>query len=256
MTTAAPPRRSDTGTVAELEAKIDALTEQVAFLAAEAREAKARRDKWTELSHDLTPIAGDAMQAITTELDGLDVSVTDLADLLRRLVRVAPLLDTTLGYLETFAELGHDVMPLTSQVMDLATARLAEADEKGYFTFAKSGLRIVDQVVTNFTDDDVQALGDNVVLILDTVKELTQPEIMAVLHRMIEAVQHQQEQMALEPEEAPSFFQLAKRLRDPDIRTGLGRALNTLSAVSHVDPTAGPARRRSPSTPIDAGDAG
>ena len=82
--------------------------------------------------------------------------------------------------------------PLAEQVMDVATDRLVQVDQKGYFTFAKSGIRVVDQIVTNFSDDDVQALGDNVVLILNTVKELTQPEIMAVLGRMIEAVQRQQ----------------------------------------------------------------
>lgn len=249
MSTAAPER------IEELEAKIDALTDQVAFLAAEAREAKLRRERWMELSHDLTPIAGDAMQALTGELEQLDVSVTDLADLIRRLVRVAPLLDKALGHLEMFAELGTDAAPLTSQMMDLATARLAEADERGYFGFTRTGLRVVDQVVTHYTEADVQALGDNIVLILDTVKELTQPEIMGVLHHMIEAVQRQQEQMAAEPAEAPGLFRIALRMRDPEIRKGLNRALNTLSAVSEVDPTNG--RRPIPSsTPSDASDAG
>jgi uncharacterized protein YjgD (DUF1641 family) len=70
---------------------------------------------------------------------------------------------------------------------------------------------------------------------------MTQPEIMAVLYRMIEAVQRQQEQFQQEPEEPPSLFGLLKRMRDPEIRRGLGRALNTLSAVSEVD--TGPPRK-------------
>ncbi len=55
---------------------------------------------------------------------------------------------------------------------------LAELEQKGYFTFARGGMRIVDNVVTSFTEDDVNRLGDNVVLILNTVKDMTQPEIM------------------------------------------------------------------------------
>ena len=37
---------------------------------------------------------------------------------------------------------------------------------------------IADRVVTEFTEEDVKALGDNVVTILNAVKEMTQPEVM------------------------------------------------------------------------------
>ena len=237
MTTAAPARP------AELEAKIDALTEQVAFLAEEARQARHRRDVWSELQQDVMPIAGDVLEVVSKELDELsaDVQISDFADLLRRLVRVAPVLDSGLKYLEMFSELFEDMMPLTEHAMDVATDRLVTLDQRGYFNFAKSGLHVVDRVVTGFSEEDVEALGDNVVLILETIKEMTQPEVMAVLYRMIGAVQRQQRQMAEEPEEAPSLFALARKMRDPEIRKGMGRALNTLRAVSEVE--TGPPRK-------------
>ena len=237
MTTAAPARPE------ELEAKIDALTEQVAFLAEEARQARARREMWSELQADAMPIAGDVLQVLERELEELsaDVTLSDIGDLARRFARVAPLLDKALGYMEAFAELFSDMMPLTEHAMDVATDRLVTLDQKGYFSFAKAGAHVVDRIVTGFSEDDVEALGDNVVLILETVKEMTQPEIMAVLYRMIEAVQRQQAQLAAEPEEPPSLFALVRRMRDPEIRKGLARALNTLGAVSDVD--TGPPRK-------------
>lgn len=237
MTTAAPARPE------ELEAKIDALTDQVAFLAEEARLARQRRDMWTDLQADAMPIAGDVLQVLERELEELssDVNMADLGDLARRLVRMAPLLDKALGYMESFAELFSDMMPLTEHAMDVATDRLVTLDQKGYFSFAKAGVHVVDRVVTGFSEEEVEALGDNVVLILETVKEMTQPEIMAVLYRMIEAVQRQQQQLAQEPADPPGMLALLRRMRDPEIRRGLGRALNTLSAVSEVD--TGPPRK-------------
>ena len=237
MTTAAPARPE------ELEAKIDALTEQVAFLTAEAREAKQRREMWVELQQDVMPIAGDVLQVLERELEELsaDVTIEDVGDLIRRLIRVAPILDRALEYLESFSELFADMMPLTEHAVDVATDRLVNLDQKGYFTFAKAGMHVVDRVVTGFSEEDVEALGDNVVLILETIKEMTQPEIMAVLYRMIEAVQRQQRQLETEPKEPPSLFTLAKRMRDPEIRRGMARALDTLSAVSDVD--TGPPRK-------------
>jgi uncharacterized protein YjgD (DUF1641 family) len=228
MTTASPARTED------LEAKIDALTEQVAFLTAEARLAKQRREMWTELQQDVMPIAGDMLQVVEQELEELsvDVQISDIADLIRRFVRVAPILDRALTYLESFSELASDMWPLTEHAMDAATDRLVSLDQKGYFAFAKGGFNVIDRIITGFSEEDVAALGDNVVLILETVKEMTQPEVMAALYRMIGAVQRQQRQMEMEPDVPPSLFQLARRLRDPEVRRGLGRALNTLRAVS------------------------
>lgn len=237
MTTAAPARAE------ELEAKIDALTEQVAYLAEEARQASLRREMWTELQQDTMPIAGDVLEVISRELEELsaDVEIADFANLLRRFARVTPILDRALIYVEMFSELFEDMMPLTEHAMDLATDRLVTLDQKGYFAFAKSGFHVLDRVVTSFSEEDVEALGDNVVLILETVKEMTQPEIMAVVYRMIEAVQRQQRQIEEEPAEPPSLFRLARQMRDPEIRKGLGRALNTLRAVSEVE--TGPPRK-------------
>ncbi len=233
MTTAAPARIED------LEAKIDALTEQVAFLAEEAVEAKRRREVWTDLQADVMPIAGDVLQVLERELEELsaDVTLADIGDLLRRFVRVAPILDQGLRYLEMMGELFSDMMPLTEHAMDVATDRLVSLDQKGYFGFAKSGLHVVDRIVTGFSEEDVEALGDNVVLILETIKEMTLPDVMDALYHMIEAVQRQQRLIESEPEKPPSLFQLARKLRDPEIRRGMGRALNTLSAVAEVDTT-------------------
>ncbi len=230
-TTQAPP--------ADLEAKIDALTEQVAFLTEEARLARRRREVWSDLQADVMPIAGDVLEVLERELEELsaDVTLTDLGDLVRRFVRVAPILDQGLRYLEMGAELFSDMMPLTEHAVDVATDRLVALDQKGYFGFAKSSLQVVDRIVTEFSEEDVDALGDNVVLILETIKEMTQPDVMAALYHMIEAVQRQQKLIAAEPEEPPSLVHLLLKMRDPEIRRGLGRALNTLSAVAEVDTT-------------------
>lgn len=248
MTTLSP---SET---ASLEAKIDALSNQVAFLTQEAELARRRREFWTDLQADAMPIAGDLLKVLERELEELscDVCVADLGDLLRRFVRVAPVLDRGLAYLESASELAADMWPLSEHAMDVATDRLVSLDQKGYFTFAKSGLGVIDRIVTGFTEEDVEALGDNVVLILDTIKEMTQPDIMAALHRMIEAVHQQQLAIDQEAEEPPSLFQLLRKMRDPEIRRGLGRALNTLRAVSEAED--GPARDSVPAKQSQPGD--
>ncbi len=57
-------------------------------------------------------------------------------------------------------------------MMTEATAVLTQLESKGYFGFMRQGAYVVDQVVTSFSEQDVKQLGDNVVLILNTVKAL------------------------------------------------------------------------------------
>lgn len=220
---------------ADLELKIDALAAQVAFLAEEARLNQQRRKRWDELQHDVMPIAADAMAVIGSELEELDVDVADLTGLLKRLVRVAPILDKALQQVDMYSALVHDVMPIGVEAMDATTSKLAALDERGYFAFAKGAVQVADRVVTGFSEEDVEQLGDNVVLILQTIKDLTQPEVMTALHRMISAVQEQHRHVAAEPSEPPSLFSIVRQVRDPEIRRGIARGLNTLRAVSEAE---------------------
>ena len=220
-----------------LEQKIDELAVQLQFVESELREQRARRTQWDDLRDDLTPLTAEAMSIASRQLEEIQefTQADDLLRLVKRLLRNVRNIEQTLERLESAMDLFEDAGPLTREAFTKALQLLDDADRRGYFTFAQAGLGVVDQVVANFSEDDVVQLGENIVLILETVKEMTQPEIMAVLYRMIEAMQRQQAAMQIEPDDPPSVWQLLRRMRKPEVRRGLGRALNTLSAVSSVD---------------------
>ena len=217
-----------------LEAKIDLLADQMAVLTADAVDRRRRRDVFDELTGDLAQVSEGALAMATRELDSL-AQTADLADtlrLLRRLVEVAPTLERMLGGLSVAAELVDDAVPLTSDVLAMLTDRLDAVDRKGYFDFAIAALGVADRVVTNFDADDVDQLGDNVVTMLEALREVTQPEMLAFLARMIDAVKAEQLAVSAEPSEPPTLWALVRQVRDPDVRRGMARALHTLRAVS------------------------
>lgn len=221
MTTTTTPLSTDE--------RLELLTEQVTMMAEELRAQREQRERWAELVSDSSPVLSGAMEMATRELDALseDVTIEDAARLARTLARAVPTLEAMLAQLESLHALTEDVVPLASPAMATLTATLQEAEEKGYFTFARGGLQIVDQVVTSFDEEDVKALGDNVVLILNTVKELTQPEVMALLQRTAVTAQEVDEEFA----EPPSMFALLKQMRDPQTRRGLGRVMTMLHTI-------------------------
>lgn len=223
-----------TDEVATLEAKIDRLTDQVAMLTADVERRNRQRESFEDLTADLSRVSSDAMMMATRELESLS-QTADLADtvrLLRRLVEVAPTLERLLVGLTAISEFIDDAAPMGTDVMAMVTDRLAVAEQKGYFAFASAAGGVAERVVANFDERDVELFGDNIVVILETLREVTQPEMLAFVNRALTAVKFEQTAVAAEPAEPPSLWSLLREIRDPEVRRGMARALHTLRAVS------------------------
>lgn len=176
--------------------------------------------------------------APTDRLDVLEAKIDRLTDQLSAL--------TSLGMV---SELVADATRLGPDVMASVVDRFDEVDRKGYFRFAGAAVGVADRVVTNFDEHDVELLGDNVVAMLEALREVTQPEMLAFVSRMVGAVHAEQEAVDWESADPPSLWALARQLRDPDVRRGMARAIHTLRSVAvetgpHAD------GRTTTSTPI------
>jgi len=213
-----------------LNRKIDALTKQVAFLTEAAQQDQQRRQEWDELKNDLTPVAGDVYRVAVRELAEVDgyFSSEDVLRLMKRLVRNTRNMEQMLDQLESFAALWQDAGPLTQDAFLTLMNRLEEAEQKGYFTFMRGGMEIADRVVSSYSEEDVRQLGDNIVLILDTVKDLTQPEVMMLMRSTAETLRED------DPDEDVSMFQLLRQLNDPSVKRGLSKTLTVLGNVSET----------------------
>ncbi len=210
-------------------ARLDAMSAQMSVMAEQVAEAAAAREQWAELVETLIPVSRGAMDVATRELAELeaDVTIDDITRFARTTVRAVPTMEGLVGQLGSLSELGHEVNSISGAGLAKVTEMLQVAEDKGYFMFAREGAAIADKVVTSFDEDDVRALGENVVTILNAVKELTQPEVMALLNRTALTIQ-EVEDSHIEP---PSAFALLKSMRDPQTRRGLARVLSMLHTV-------------------------
>ena len=76
-------------------------------------------------------------------------------------------------------------------------------------------------ISTSFTQEDVKALGDNVVHILHTVRSLTQPEVLDLADKAAGALKEA-------PAQPLGRIGLLKSFRDPEVRKGLTMFLTVL----------------------------
>lgn len=214
--------------IAQLNDKIDALTRHVEYLTAQAERAERAQTDRAELFRDLQPIAQDAFRLATEQLEEVQeyVDLNDLMRLFKRLLRNTVMLERMLDQMESISELADTVMPLSDQAFGKAVNVLQTMEHKGYFAFAQGGMQIMDNVVTSFTPDDVKKLGDNIVLILNVVKDMTQPEIMNFVRNTLLVAEKQVEQPV-----DTSMLALLKQMRDPNVRRGLALTMRVLSVV-------------------------
>jgi len=237
---------SRTEPLAEISQKLDLMAQSIGVLGAqvnslmERAEADRRRQQmWDDLFADLTPVINDFYQIAEIQLEEMQQFVTpeDVLELIRRLARNTRTINEMLDTLESTQDFMRDATPLTKDMMSEATAQLAELERRGYFGFVRQGLYVVDQIVTSFGEEDVKQLGDNVVLILNTVKALTQPEMMTMLNNLSQGF-HEAEAQAQTGDLDIGLFGLLKQMRDPEVRRGLAITLETLRRVSAQAPKA------------------
>ena len=213
-----------------LNEKLDRLTNQVAYLTEQTQRAERERESRTELMRDLTPIVNDVYRLTVEQLEEVEqyVSLDDLLRLVKRLARNGRNIEKMLDQLESVMDLAETIVPLSDAAFGRAVTELATLERKGYFTFAKGGWQIMDNIVTSFGEDDVRQLGNNVVLILRTIKEMTQPEVM---------------NFAIESESAAevsiSYRSLFGQMRDPNVRRGLALTMRVLHSLGQQMSPAG-----------------
>ncbi len=222
----------------DLEQKLDQMSAQLDLVVAELREQRLRREQWQELIADLGPIAGEAMDMASRELEAIQdwVEPADMMRLMRRILRNTNNIEEGMAKYESAMEFLSDLGPLTTEAFMKLLATMEQYEERGYFEFVGAGLGVVDRIVTGYSKEDVEALGDNVVNMLDIIKDLTQPEMLAMAERVLDIVQKQADATTVDDQKAPGLFALMGKVRDPEIRRGLGRALDTFKAVSAGDP--------------------
>jgi len=95
---------------------------------------------------------------------------------------------------------------------------LNKMEQKGYFEFAKELAHVMDNVVTNFSADDIRQLADNIVFMLQTVKNVTQPDMLMAVNNAIKVYGSIQ----TEDIKPYSIWKMLREMKSPEMKSALG----------------------------------
>ncbi len=126
---------------------------------------------------------------------------------------------------ELVQELSHLSRPVCWRMVEV----FDDLERRSYFGFAREGLYVLDRIVTEFSEEDVRALGDHIVTILTTVRNMTQPEVLALANRALDT---------LRTEETDgrdlSTLALLRQLSDPEVKRGLARLIRVVTVLAEA----------------------
>jgi uncharacterized protein YjgD (DUF1641 family) len=172
-----------------------------------------------DLVSDLSIIGKDMYDTTVTELENhlVEIDPEQLRELVLKLVKNIPTFIRMIDTIESLTDLAKDAGPMVNEMVIDFSKKLHELEQKGYFGFLRETGKVIDNIVVNFSTDDISQLAENIVTILLTVKNLTQPEVLRGLNNAVKVFN------SMEMEKIPeySFWQLLKEMRSHEMKRGM-----------------------------------
>ncbi len=171
----------------KMQTQIDELNRKMDLILEELGHQKRRRREMEELQEDLMIVGKDLYKSAVEEMEQVHdyINTGDMLHLFKKLLRNVRTLTNAFEQFESVKDFVEDFAPLTKDIVFDLMAKLDEYDRKGYFQFAQEFTKAFDNIVESFTVDDVKNLSDNVVTILNTVKNLTQPDMLQAINNAL-----------------------------------------------------------------------
>ncbi|MDA3906100.1 MAG: DUF1641 domain-containing protein [Bacteroidales bacterium] len=207
----------------ELHQKMDVLLEYV-------NKQRLNSEVVEDLISDMSIIGKDVYDSTVEELENRKVEIhpEELTELGISFLRNIKNFNMMIGTFESMVDLSKEVGPIANEVIIDFQKKLGEFEEKGYFEFISATSKIFDNIITHFSKEDVQMLADNVVVILETVKGITQPEMLKSVDNALKVYS------SLEMDNIPqySIWRVMREMNKPEMKRALGFAVTFMKNMS------------------------
>ncbi|MDX2445463.1 MAG: DUF1641 domain-containing protein [Bacteroidales bacterium] len=212
--------------IKEINQKLDLLLENV-------NQQRLKSEMIEDLISDVAIIGKDAFENSVEKLEeqGVELDGDALQLMFFKMLKNIDNFSMILNMFESMVDLSKDLGPIVKQTGYDVIDKFTELDKKGYFEFFSEALKIIDNIVLHYTVEDVRMLADNIVTILDTFKNLTQPDMIKAIDNALNIFKN------LDTTNVPeySIWKVMKELNTPEMKRGLGFVLTFMKSLTPVD---------------------
>lgn len=214
----------------KIQQQIDDINKKLDIILEEVFAQKQSRETISDLADDLSIVGKDVFKTTVIELDkaGIELDGDAVKGTGIRLIRNIDNINDFLDTLESINDFLKDASPIARQVGLDAIQKMNEFDQKGYIEFFKELSKVLDNIVSHFSPQDVKDLADNTVTILETVKEMTQPDMLSAMDNAVHVFKN------LDTKDIPeiTLWKAMKEMRSPEMKKGLGFMITFLKNLA------------------------
>lgn len=160
----------------------------------------------------------------------MQAETNDTKEILQRLDHLTKQVDYLAAQQRRTAELIDEVVPIAKEAMGVASSKLSDWESKGYVAFGRELFGIGEEIVTNFSVEDAHMLRESTVTLLNLVKRMTRPRMLALASSVTNVVE-------TEPH-STGLLGMIKASNDHDTRRGVATALAILKEIGRTVSTA------------------
>lgn len=166
----------------------------------------------------MTPAGG--LDDIERRIHALETSLERATEILEEFDRRREVVD----------QLGEDLMPMATGAMKTLISKLGELEQNGTLAVLQEALAVLERIPLSLSRQDVELLGANLVHLLLTARNLTQPEMLDLADRASTALRSPSSVRPL------GAVGLLGALRDPEVKRGVGVLVEVLRALGKAPP--------------------
>ncbi len=207
----------------EINRKLDIVLEEVMA-------QRETRQSIEDLTADVSIVGKEMFSSAVNELEnaGIELDGEAVKMLMLKLVRNVDTFNEMFEMLESASDFLKDITPILHQVGLDGIKKMNEMEQNGYIDFIREGMKIMENIVTHFKIEDVRDLADNAVTILETVKSLTQPEMLKAMNSGL--VVYKSIDVRGVPEY--SLFKAMRAMNTKEMRRGIGFMITFLKNIA------------------------
>ncbi len=212
------------GQLAEIQTTLDGITAELALV-------RKQRQEMEDLKEDLTRVAKDLFAGAIEEFEDIApfVKTGDFLHLVKLILRNTNNITEVIAKLESVLDFFEDFKPIGKELFGDTLNFLDRLDRAKYFEFANEAVRISDNVVKHFSSEDVRLLADSIVPILETIKSITQPQMMHAITNATTVFDN----MNVDDIQEVSIWKALREMSTPEMKRGLGFIIAFMKNISN-----------------------
>ena len=213
-----------------MQEQINEINRKMDLILEEMMAQKETRQSIEDLTSDLTIVGTDVFKSTVTELDnaGIELDGEAVKQLMLKVVRNIGTINEMFEMMESANDLAKDLSPILHQIGLDGIHMMNDFEQKGYFDFFRELMKIMDNVIEHFSVEDVRSLAENAVTILETVKSLTQPDMLKAINSGVVVYKS----IEVEDIQEYSLWKAMKAMNSKEMKRGLGFMITFLQNIA------------------------